>query len=148
MTIDWTHFTPLSALIGGLLIGVAAAAFVLVNGRVAGVSGIVGGLLRPKAGDAAWRAAFVIGLIAAPLLYQVFAALPEIRIDAQWPALALAGAAGGSGHAVRFRMHQRSRSVRPVAVIAALVRRYADIHGRGIRDGVCGAPSTGTVRGL
>ena len=97
MTIDWTHFTPLSALIGGLLIGLAAAALVFVNGRIAGVSGIVGGLLRPKAGDSAWRAAFVIGLIAAPVLYQVFAALPEIRIDAQWPVLALAGALVGVG---------------------------------------------------
>ena len=97
MTIDWTHFTPLSALIGGLLIGLAAAALVFVNGRIAGVSGIVGGLLRPKAGDAAWRAAFVIGLIAAPVLYQVFAALPEIRIDAQWPVLTLAGLLVGVG---------------------------------------------------
>jgi len=97
VTIDWTHFTPLSALIGGLLIGLAVAALVFVNGRIAGVSGIVGGLLRPKAGDAAWRAAFVIGLIAAPVLYQIVAALPEIRIDAQWPVLALAGALVGVG---------------------------------------------------
>jgi uncharacterized protein len=97
MSVDWTHFTPLSALTGGLLIGVAAAAFVLVNGRIAGVSGIVAGLLRPKAGDVGWRAAFVMGLIAAPALYQMFAAPPEVHIDAAWPVLVLAGLLVGAG---------------------------------------------------
>lgn len=97
MAIDWTHFTPLSALIGGVLIGVAVAVLVLVNGRIAGVSGIVGGLLQFKAGDNAWRAAFVTGLIAAPLLYRSFSLLPEIRIDAGWPTLMLAGVLVGVG---------------------------------------------------
>lgn len=97
MTIDWTQFTPLSALIGGVLIGLAAATLVLVNGRIAGVSGILGGLLQPKRQDTAWRAAFVAGLIAAPLLYRLFAALPEIRIDAEWPTLVLAGLLVGVG---------------------------------------------------
>lgn len=97
MSIDWSHFTPLSALIGGVLIGVAVATLVLVNGRIAGVSGIVGGLLRFKTGDTAWRAAFVMGLIAAPLLYRSFTSLPEIRIDAEWPTLMLAGVLVGIG---------------------------------------------------
>ncbi len=97
MTIDWIHFTPLSALIGGVLIGAAAAALVLVSGRIAGVSGILGGLLQFKSGDTAWRAAFVAGLIAAPLLYQLFTALPEIRIDTGWPLLVLAGLLVGIG---------------------------------------------------
>jgi hypothetical protein len=97
MSIDWTHFTPLSALIGGLLIGVAAAVLILVNGRIAGVSGIIGGLLQFKTGDAGWRAAFLAGLVAAPLLYQLFTALPEIRIDAGWPTLVLAGVLVGVG---------------------------------------------------
>jgi len=97
MSIDWMRFTPLSALAGGLLIGVAAAALILVNGRVAGVSGIVGGLLHPKTGDVAWRTAFVLGLIAAPMLCRLFAALPEIRIDAAWPILILAGLLVGAG---------------------------------------------------
>ena len=55
MHIDWNHFTPLSALSGGVLIGLAAAMFVLFNGRIAGISGIIGGVFRPKAGDLAWR---------------------------------------------------------------------------------------------
>ena len=70
MTIDLAAFTPITALTGGVLIGLAAALFALFNGRVAGISGIVGGLLRPKGGDIAWRLAFVGGLIAAPLLWQ------------------------------------------------------------------------------
>lgn len=58
------HFTPLSALLGGAMIGLSASALLAFNGRVAGISGIVGGLLRAAAGDRAWRAAFVAGLLA------------------------------------------------------------------------------------
>ena len=67
MNIDWTHFTPWSALAGGVVIGLAAAAFILFNGRIAGISGILGGLLRPARGDIGWRAAFLLGLAGAPL---------------------------------------------------------------------------------
>jgi uncharacterized membrane protein YedE/YeeE len=97
MTIDWTHFTPWPALAGGLLIGLAAAAFVLVNGRIAGISGIVGGLLRPVPGDVAWRIAFVAGLVAAPLAYALFAPLPAVRIDAGTGTLLTAGLLVGLG---------------------------------------------------
>ena len=101
MTVDWNAFTPWSALAGGVLIGIAAAMFVLLNGRIAGVSGVVGGLvgglLRPVRGDVAWRAAFVIGLIAAPLVYLLAAPPPELRIDAQYSALVLAGLLVGVG---------------------------------------------------
>lgn len=97
MSIDWTHFTPIAALTGGLLVGLAAALFVVFNGRIAGISGIVGGLLRPKRGDMAWRAAFIGGLIVAPLLYRLFAALPEIQVDAGWPLLIVAGLIVGIG---------------------------------------------------
>ena len=62
-------FTPVSGLIGGLLIGLAVALMLLLNGRIAGISGIVGGLVNPKAGDAGWRAAFVIGLPLGALVY-------------------------------------------------------------------------------
>ena len=65
MTIDWSHFTPWMSLAGGLMLGVAAAVFVLVNGRILGISGIVGGLLRPRAGDVGWRLSFVLGMVAA-----------------------------------------------------------------------------------
>jgi len=71
MTLDLNAFTPASALAGGVLIGLAAAMFVLFNGRIAGISGILGGLLRPKSGDVSWRLAFVMGLVSAPLVYLV-----------------------------------------------------------------------------
>ena len=95
--IDWTSFTPWPALAGGLLIGVAAAMFVLFNGRVAGISGILGGLLRPAAGDVGWRAAFLVGLLIAPLLYALAAPLPAVRIDADMTTLIIAGLLVGAG---------------------------------------------------
>ncbi len=95
--IDWTNFTPLSALAGGVMIGLAAAAFVLLNGRIAGVSGILGGLLRPARGDAAWRAAFIAGLIIAPWAYAALAPLPESTIEATYPVAVLAGLLVGVG---------------------------------------------------
>ncbi len=91
MTIDWASFTPWSALAGGMLIGLAAALFVLVNGRIAGISGVVGGLLRPQPGDLSWRVAFVAGMIAAPLLWAAVATLPGIIIEASVPMLVVAG---------------------------------------------------------
>jgi uncharacterized protein len=66
MDIDWANFTPWASLSGGVLIGVAAALFVLLNGRILGISGILGGLLQPRAGDASWRIAFLLGLLAGP----------------------------------------------------------------------------------
>ena len=68
MTIDWAHFTPGSAFAGGLLIGLAAAWLILVEGRVLGAAGVLGGLLPPREGDWGWRAALVAGLVAAPLI--------------------------------------------------------------------------------
>src|SRR3990170_7953809 len=97
MTIDWNAFTPYSALIGGVLIGAAAALFAVLNGRVAGVSGIIGGLLRPSSGDVSWRVAFIAGLVAAPLLYGAFGALPAVQIDAGYAALVAAGLLVGVG---------------------------------------------------
>jgi uncharacterized membrane protein YedE/YeeE len=90
-------FTPVSALAGGALIGLAAAMFVLLNGRIAGISGILGGLLRPKRGDLSWRLAFVIGLIAAPVAYGLTASLPASRIDAGAGMLIVAGLLVGVG---------------------------------------------------
>jgi len=87
MSIAWNAFTPASALIGGAIIGAAVALFVVLNGRIAGVSGILGGLARPQAGDISWRVAFVAGLIAAPLAWGLLAALPEIRVDTNVPVL-------------------------------------------------------------
>ena len=95
--IDWINFTPWSSLAGGLLIGIATAMFLLFNGRIAGISGILGGLLRPTAGDAGWRIAFLSGLLAAPLLYRLAAPLPSVRIDATTTTLLLAGLLVGIG---------------------------------------------------
>ncbi len=62
------NFTPYSAAIGGFLIGLAAVLFMAVNGRIAGISGIVAGALLPVRGDVIWRLAFVTGLFLAPLV--------------------------------------------------------------------------------
>lgn len=97
MTIAWTAFTPWTALAGGVLIGIAAALLVLLNGRVAGISGIVGGLLQPVRGDVGWRLAFVLGLVCAPMVYALFAALPAAQIDAGSGTLIAAGLLVGIG---------------------------------------------------
>lgn len=97
MSIDWNLFTPWPALAGGVLIGIAAAMFVLLNGRIAGISGIIGGLLKPDRGDVAWRMAFIGGLIVAPLVYGLMAVLPVPQIDAGYGALIAAGLLVGIG---------------------------------------------------
>ena len=97
MTIVWNEFTPWASLAGGLLIGGAAAMFVLRNGRFAGVAGVFGGLLRPQSGETGWRLAFVAGLVVAPLLWQLFGELPALRIDAGYGLLAVAGLLVGVG---------------------------------------------------
>ena len=91
MLIDWTHFTPWTSLAGGLLLGLAAALFILFSGRVLGISGIVGGLLRPRKEDAGWRLAFVLGMLVAPSLYALFAGPLQPRIDAGWGMVVVAG---------------------------------------------------------
>jgi uncharacterized protein len=97
VTIDWNAFTPWSSLAGGVLIGIAAGTFALLNGRIAGVSGVLGGLLKPTKGDVAWRTAFVFGLVGAPLAYLLFAEVPRPHIDAEYGALVLAGLMVGVG---------------------------------------------------
>jgi uncharacterized membrane protein YedE/YeeE len=97
VTVNWTDFTPWSALGGGLLIGLAVALFVLFNGRIAGISGILGGLLRPAPGERGWRIAFLLGLVAAPLVYTLAAPLPAMRIDAGTGTLIAAGLLVGIG---------------------------------------------------
>ena len=131
MTIAWQTFTPLSALLGGVLIGLAAALLVLYNGRIAGISGILGGLLRPKlnSSEIGWRVAFISGLILSPVLYRLLFALPTIEIDASHATLVAAGLlvglgtryAGGctSGHGVCGLSRLSPRSV--VATVAFML---------------------------
>jgi len=97
MTIDWNAFNPWSALAGGAIIGAAAVVLALVNGRVAGISGILGALLRPTLPDAIWRGAFVAGLLTAPLAYALVATWPRVTIDASYPVLIVAGVIVGIG---------------------------------------------------
>jgi len=97
VTIDWSHFTPWTSFAGGLLIGIAAAMLVLLNGRVAGVSGILGGLLTPRPGEIGWRFAFIGGLLVAPALMRLFGTSVFPRIDARFATLVVAGLAVGIG---------------------------------------------------
>lgn len=97
MNIDWPQFDPVAALIGGLLIGASAALFAAFNGRVAGISGIVGGLLRPARGDLDWRLAFIGGVVAAPIAFALLHEMPVPTIDASWPLLIAAGLLVGIG---------------------------------------------------
>ena len=91
MTIDWTHFTPWTSLAGGIVIGLASALLLMLNGRIAGISGIVGGLLRPQRGDISWRFAFIAGLVISPLMFALVAQLPSVQIDAGYWTLIIAG---------------------------------------------------------
>ena len=92
------NFTPVSALIGGLLIGASAALFLVLNGRIAGISGILGGLIPPERGQVGWRLAFLAGMFIAPLAYVALGgALPAIGLDASLPLLVVAGLIVGFG---------------------------------------------------
>jgi uncharacterized protein len=96
MNIDWTAFTPWPALAGGALIGLAAAMLLLLNGRIAGISGVLGELASlPR--DRTWRLAFLAGLIGAPLLYGMVATLPAARIEAGTGLLVAGGLLVGLG---------------------------------------------------
>lgn len=97
MTIDWMHFTPWTSLAGGVLIGIAAVMLVLFNGRIAGISGIVGGLLAPRGAEVGWRLTFVIGLLAAPLVMLLLGHEMAPRIDAGFGTLVIAGLLVGVG---------------------------------------------------
>lgn len=97
MTVDWNAFTPWSSLAGGALIGLAAAMLALLNGRIAGISGVLGGLLKPVRGDIGWRVAFVAGLLSAPLLHLLGGMELRPQIDAGYAALVLAGLLVGFG---------------------------------------------------
>ena len=100
MTIDWLHFTPGLSLVGGILLGLASAAFILINGRILGISGILGGLLSPRVGDIGWRIAFLLGMAASPWVASLI--FPEglmdaPRIEAGYAAIAIAGLLVGFG---------------------------------------------------
>ena len=136
MQIAWQQFTPLASLAGGMLIGLAAAIFILFNGRIAGISGIAGGLLRPRRGDVAWRLVFLAGLLASPLLYRLFQPLPSVQIAAGTPGLIVAGLLVGlgvrygagctSGHGVCGLSRGSIRSL--AATIAFMVAGFVTVY--------------------
>jgi uncharacterized membrane protein YedE/YeeE len=97
MHIDWTNFTMWQSLAGGLLIGLAASLLLFFNGRIAGISGIVGGLLRPVKGDVSWRVAFISGLMVSSFVYLIARPLPVSIIDADIATLIIAGVLVGFG---------------------------------------------------
>lgn len=136
MMIDWNNFTPWTSLAGGLMIGIATALFLIFNGRIAGISGIVGGLLTPARGDIAWRLAFVGGLVLSPLVFSSIAPLPQVHIEAGYPVLILAGLLVGigtrygsgctSGHGVCGLSRRSPRSM--VATVAFMFAGFATVY--------------------
>jgi uncharacterized membrane protein YedE/YeeE len=98
MQIDWLSFTPIPSLLGGMILGLAAALYVFLHGRILGISGIVSGLLHPKLTDTAWRLSLVLGLISAPFLAALFFGMISIVvIDSSWLAIVIAGLLVGFG---------------------------------------------------
>jgi uncharacterized protein len=97
MNLDWLSFTPWSSLAGGMLIGLAAGLFVVANGRIAGISGVIGSFLQRGGEGLGEKAIFLLGLVAAPLLWGVFAALPPIEFQTGWGGLTVAGLLVGLG---------------------------------------------------
>lgn len=140
-----SNFTPVTALAGGALIGLAAAIYVLTLGRVAGISGIVGGLLRPRIADAPLQLAFIIGLVAGPLLVRTLGGpVPAVVVEASLATL-IAGAilvgfgtrlSGGctSGHGVCGVARLSARSLAATALFmvvgAAVVYGARHVLGR------------------
>ena len=97
MQINWLSFTPIPSLVGGMILGLAAALYVLLHGRILGISGIVAGLLHPQKDDFAWRFTLILGLVTAPFLAAFFGIFPIIAIDSSWLAIVIAGLLVGFG---------------------------------------------------
>ena len=136
MTIDWTNFTPWTSFAGGLLIGLATVIFLMFNGRIAGISGIVGGLLKPKRGDISWRVAFVGGLVFSPLAYSLVFNLPKVQLEANYYVLIVAGLLVGigtrygsgctSGHGVCGLSRRSPRSI--IATMAFMLAGFVTVY--------------------
>ncbi|MBL3556838.1 MULTISPECIES: YeeE/YedE family protein [Marinobacter] len=134
--IAWDNFTPWSALAGGIIIGLSAAGFILLNGRIAGISGILGGLLVPQKRDVFWRIAFLAGMFVAPLLWMMTAELPPIEIKASYPVLVAAGLLVGigtrygsgctSGHGVCGLSRLSARSL--IATLTFMVAGFVTVY--------------------
>lgn len=123
MVIDSAAFTPVSAALGGLMIGIAVAVLLLFNGRIAGISGIFANMFTKQSG---WRIAFIAGLAGSPWVYRLFAGQPDVVIAADYPLLIAAGLLVGfgtrlgngctSGHGICGMARLSKRSFAAVAV--------------------------------
>jgi hypothetical protein len=122
-------FTPVSALAGGILVGIASVWLLAANGRIAGVCGILYGLVAPGPRDRAWRASFIAGLVAAGFIWHAFAGAPAQATGVGFLVAAVAGLLVGfgarlgsgctSGHAVCGLGRRSARSLVAVAVFIA-----------------------------
>jgi uncharacterized membrane protein YedE/YeeE len=124
------NFTPISAAIGGALIGLSAVLLMLLNGRIAGITGIAGGLIDPISTDRSWRAAFIVGLIAAPLSAMLVGyTMPVPQMPTSMVTIAVAGLLVGfgtrmsngctSGHGICGMARLSTRSIAATAVFMA-----------------------------
>lgn len=114
-----TQFTPFAGLAGGLLIGLSATLLLLMNGRIAGISGILGGLLSPKAGDTRWRWMFVTGMLLGAACFSLLMGGLTVEVQVSWPWMIAAGFIVGFG----TRLGSGCTSGHGVCGIARLSRR-------------------------
>ncbi len=136
MTVDWANFTPWTALAGGVLIGAAASLFVLLNGRIAGISGLLASLLEPGAEGRDEKLLFLIGLLLAPLPWVLFGRLPVLEFQSGWFGLLIAGLLVGvgtrygsgctSGHGVCGISRLSARSI--VATLAFMAAGFITVY--------------------
>lgn len=134
------HFTPWSSLLGGALIGLAASLMILLNGRIAGISGIVGGISSAHRADIPWRVTFIAGLVFSPFLYGMLGNAPQFNLDASNLQIVIAGLLVGlgsrfgsgctSGHGVCgiARLSLRSIVATVVFISAGVVTVYVTHH--------------------
>ena len=135
MTIDWVNFTPWSALAGGALIGLAAALFVMLNGRIAGISGLLASLLERNAEGRGEKALFLLGILLAPLLWLIAGEWPQMEFQTNWLGLLIAGVLVGvgtrygagctSGHGVCGISRLSARSI--VATLTFMAAGFATV---------------------
>lgn len=138
--IDFAAATPVSSLIGGVMIGIASSLLILVNGKIAGISGILGGVLKLKSNDMHWRILFLLGLIISPYVYAMFFPLPPINISSNHALTIVAGLLVGmgtrygsgctSGHGVcgLARLSLRSLIATSVFILTGIITVYITHH--------------------
>lgn len=135
------NFTPVSAIIGGVMIGAASSMLLLLSGRLAGISGIMAGLLPPKRDDIDWRILFIGGLLVGTFIYQLFAGEGyEVSFSVGWPAIVIGGLLTGigtrvgsgctSGHGVcgMGRLSPRSMVATPTFIVFGGLTVFAARH--------------------